>query len=373
MKKYLEYDIEDFVWDDYFRQWVLIPTRESDNFWKNWIVQYPEKAKLIEDARTLVKALKVNEQSLSDQEIQNVVRHTLELAEEKEAAENFEQPGFISINRKFWIQAAAAVAILVGLSWGVKTNFVPKNSVNVSYEKLVSNTSSLLTETLNEHENPLPVKLSDGSLVILTKGSRISYPKTFSGSKREVFLSGEAFFEVTKNPEKPFLVYANGLITKVLGTSFRVRAYESDKDVTVEVKTGRVSVFAQSDPKIKEKATNRELEGVVLTPNQKIIYAREDVRLTKSLVEAPVMIATEKSKQSFEFEDTPVSEVLLAIEKAYSVDIVFDEELLANCPLTASLTDLQLFEKLNIICKGVEARYEILDGQIVIYSKGCKQ
>jgi transmembrane sensor len=191
------------------------------------------------------------------------------------------------------------------------------------------------------------------------------------GNTREIFLSGEAFFEVTKNPKKPFLVFANGLVTKVLGTSFSVRAYDKDKEVTVEVKSGKVSVFAQSDANSKEKATNRELAGVVLTPNQKIVYAREEVRMAKLLVEAPIIIAPEKVKTVFEFEDTPVSEILRSLEKAYSIDIVF-EELLSNCPLTASLTDLQLFDKLNIICKGVEARYEILDGQIVIYSKGCR-
>jgi hypothetical protein len=73
----------------------------------------------------------------------------------------------------------------------------------------------------------------------------------------------------------------------------------------------------------------------------------------------------------FEFDDTPVSEVFAVLEKSYSVDIVYDEELMHNCPLTASLTNESLFEKLNIICKAVEARYSLIDGQIVIDSKGC--
>ncbi|MBC8151681.1 MAG: FecR family protein, partial [Bacteroidetes bacterium] len=209
-------------------------------------------------------------------------------------------------------------------------------------------------------------------LIILKKNSRISYAPSFTGSSREVYLSGEGFFEVTKNPDRPFLIYANGLVTKVLGTSFSIKAYPGDPNVTVEVKTGRVAVFTQSDPRINAKAGSRELEGVLLTPNQRIVYVRDEVRLAKSLIDAPQLISEAPTKNRFTFEETPVPAVFDALEKAYEVDIVYDEQLLANCPLTATLTDQPLFEKLDIICQVIEARYEVMDGQIVIYSRGCK-
>ena len=177
---------------------------------------------------------------------------------------------------------------------------------------------------------------------------------------------------MAKDPDRPFLVYAKELVTKVLGTSFSIEAYEGSDNITVEVKTGRVSVFAKSDPEVKQKATNRELNGVVLTPNQKITYNRGEVRLVKSLVENPEVILPKSKSTQFEFEETPASEVFAAIGKAYGIDILYDEDLLKDCPLNASLDTQTLHEKLTIICKAVEAQYEILDGQIVIHSKGCR-
>ena len=371
MKKYDNFDIEDFVWDTGFRQWVLTPNREINAFWQEWIEHNSDKLATIEQAKTIINTLKINSPTISEEEIDETINQTILKINDVEGYEP-ERVSIFYYQQKQWLSIAASILLLMGIGFWY-TQFSPqKSSEKGIYEKLVANNPNELIEVTNKSEKILPIQLIDGSLVLLKKGSRVSYSKNFMGNTREILLSGEAFFEVTKNPEKPFLVFANGLVTKVLGTSFNIKAYDKDKEVTVEVKSGKVSVFAQSDANSKQKATNRELGGVVLTPNQKIVYTREEVRMAKSLVEMPIIIEQEKIKTVFEFEDTPVSEILHNLEKAYSIDIVFDEELLSNCPLTASLTDLQLFDKLNIICKGIEAHYEILDGQIVIYSKGCR-
>lgn len=371
MKKYNEFDIEDFVWDTDFRQWALTPNREINAFWEKWIEQNSDKIAMIEQAKIIVNTLKINSPAIREEEIDEKIDQIISKINDIEEYEP-EQVILFYRNQKYWLKIAASIFLLMGIGFWYNHISSQKSPVKGIYEKLIAENPNELVEVKNENEKTLPIQLIDGSLVLLKKGSRISYAKNFLGNTREIFLSGEAFFEVTKNPKKPFIVFANGLVTKVLGTSFSIKAYDKDKEVTVEVKSGKVSVFAQSDANSKEKATNRELGGVVLTPNQKIVYAREEVRMAKSLVEMPIIVEQEKIKTVFEFEDTPVSEILNNLEKAYSIDIVFDEELLSNCPLTASLTDLQLFDKLNIICKGVEAHYEILDGQIVIYSKGCR-
>ena len=94
--------------------------------------------------------------------------------------------------------------------------------------------------------------------------------------------------------------------------------------------------------------------------------------MVKTLVEKPEIIVPKAQIPHFEFEDTPASEAFATIGKAYGIDILFDEELLRDCPLTAALDSQTLHEKLSIICKAVEARYEILDGQIIIHSRGCR-
>jgi hypothetical protein len=371
MKKYNDFDIEDFVWDTDFRQWVLTPNREINAFWQEWINQNLDKVAIIKQAKTIVNTLKIDSPTIEEEEINQRINQTILKINDRQEY----QPKKVSLfysKQKQWLKIAASIFLLMGIGFWYNHLSSQESSEKGIYEKLVNENHNELIEVKNENQKALPIRLIDGSLVLLKEGSRISYSKNFMGNTREILLSGEAFFEVTKNPEKPFIVFANGLVTKVLGTSFSIKAYDKDKEVTVEVKSGKVSVFAQSDANSKEKATNRELGGVVLTPNQKIVYTREEVRMAKSLVEMPIIVQQEKIKTSFEFEDTPVSEILGILEKAYSINIVFDEELLANCPLTASLTDLQLFDKLNIICKGIEARYEVLDGQIVIYSKGCR-
>jgi hypothetical protein len=264
---------------------------------------------------------------------------------------------------------AASVILFIGLGcWGWIA-YSRQQTDNV-YETFVTDKKSKLIEVINKGVEPQIILLNDGSKVTLKEGSRMSYEASFSGNNRIVYLTGEAFFEVVRNPQKPFLVYANELVTKVLGTSFSVKANKFDKQVVVEVKTGKVSVSAQKG--FDEKAD--KFKGLILTPNQKVVYDREVEQLTKSLVAEPILVLQEKEVQmmDFNFDDTPANEVFEVLENAYGIHIIYDADLLKNCPVTAPLSDQNLYNKLKIICKAIEAQYELIDGQIIIQSKGCK-
>jgi transmembrane sensor len=374
MDRYNHYIVEDFVWDVFFRQWVLSPTRETDIAWNEWIENNPEKSDIIQQAKSIVLSMRLNEPEISEPEIREVINRTISRIhthspEPALGEEVLRRPFY----RAMWLQVAASAAFLIISTW-IGYSFYNKKESLLTGENTPTEARRdlLLVEKMNTTSSNLLVSLSDGSRITLSPKGRIRYPEQFIGANREVYLEGEAFFEISKDPDHPFFVYANGLITKVLGTSFRIKAYEQSDEVTVEVKTGRVSVFAQSDPDVVEKASNRELEGVVLNPNQKIIYAREEVRMIKTLVEKPEIVLPKTEVPQFEFEDTPVTEAFVSIGKAYGIDILFDEELLKGCPLTATLDNQTLHEKLTIICKAVEASYEILDGQVVIHGKGCR-
>jgi hypothetical protein len=199
----------------------------------------------------------------------------------------------------------------------------------------------------------------------LKNKSLLKFPQKFQQGKREVFLEGEAFFEVSHNPSSPFMVYANGVITKVLGTSFNVKAYQSDVNVTVSVKTGKVSVYKQSE-------NSREELQVILTPNQQAVYDKSRDEVSRMLVQEPKIILPRDELIKMHFEDAPVTEIFMAIEKAYGVDILYDEEILSNCSLTTSLLDETLYTRLNIICKAIGASYTIHDTHIEIESTGCQ-
>jgi type II secretory pathway component GspD/PulD (secretin) len=105
-----------------------------------------------------------------------------------------------------------------------------------------------------------------------------------------------------------------------------------------------------------------------------VVYDREVEQLTKSLVAEPILVLQEKEVQmmDFNFDDTPANEVFEVLEKAYGIHIIFDADLLKNCPVTAPLSNQNLYKKLKIICKAIEAEYVLIDGQIIIQSKGCK-
>ncbi|GAB3906207.1 FecR family protein [Larkinella knui] len=354
--EYADFDLEDFLKDASFKHWVYAPTPETDAFWRQFLHRYPEKQQLVDNARMVLRS--IDDAVMQDYPDEEQVGRMFRTIQERIQPAPVRR---IPINWR-WL---AAASLLLGLGLWV----YQKNRLPTQYEQLIDQSATALLEKSNPSDRPLTVRLPDRSTVLLQPNSRISFARHFGQqSKREVYLTGEAFFQVTKNPDKPFFVYADELVTKVLGTSFWIKAVEAGKQVVVQVKTGKVSVFARTDSRANAMRANRELEGVVLTPNQQLAFSRDEVRMKKSLVAEPEPIQA----QSFAFKDTPVSRIFSTLEEAYGIDIVYDEELLGNCLLTASLTDEPLFDKLTLLCKGIEGHYEVVDAQIVITAKGCQ-
>ncbi|GAB3985505.1 FecR family protein [Spirosoma daeguense] len=312
-------------------------------------------------------SLDTESQSVSEQEKALLLARNWDALRSRTVAQTPAQPV------RFWwrpVWAAAAVVVLAsGLAWYFLSQPAALNRIP---NQMASGVRSLtLTKRVNTSEQPERITLSDGSVVTLQPGSQIQYPQPFSGAKREVTLVGEAFFDVQKNPQKPFFVYANDLVTKVLGTSFRVKAYPNDRDVTVAVRTGRVSVYSPKLATQTKASADPETIGVVLAPNQQVTFQGLEQRLVKTLVEKPVMLIPKAEQTSFTFQNAPVSSILTAIEKTYGIDVVYDEDILANCFITTALDQEDLYGKLTIICKLMGATYKVIDAQIVITGPGC--
>lgn len=210
--------------------------------------------------------------------------------------------------------------------------------------------------------------LADGSRVTLYPGSSLRYRAGLAGPQREVRLTGEAFFQVAKNPSRPFLVYTEQLVTTVLGTSFRVRAYDGRPN-EVAVEAGRVSVQLRQGADLHATPAQPAKGGVVLLPNQQVAYSALAPRaLRKQLVTNPLVL----EMQTFAFENKPVIEVLQALEKAYGVAILYDSRKLAGCTVTITFYQESLYEKLDVLSKALGARYSTTnDAQIRFNSNGC--
>ena len=224
-----------------------------------------------------------------------------------------------------------------------------------------------MVHVVNSEKVMKKVALKDGSVISLQPGGEISFPEKF-GTIREVYLSGEAFFEVARDVSRPFLVHANEVTTKVLGTSFLIKAYEQEKEVVVAVKTGRVSVRADKDGVNGSRGLPQE---IILTPNQQVVYSREQNLVVKTLVEVPQLIVKKESVKTM-YTNAPVTQIFQALEASYGVDIQYDEKVLSRCTLTSDMTEEGLYEQIAIVCNALGAHYSIEEMSIVVDAKGCR-
>lgn len=211
------------------------------------------------------------------------------------------------------------------------------------------------------------IALPDGSMVTLDVNSKISIQKEMSTKTRSVYLTGGAFFDVKRDTLRPFVVYANEVTTKVLGTSFHIKAYESAKEITVAVKTGKVSVYAKTD----ETQSRNQIREVILTPNQRVIYNRGEKKVLKQIVDNPDIILPKATLFKMDYDDAPVTKIFEVLEENYGIDIQYDPELLKGCVLTTSMTDEGFYERIEIICKAINAQYKTENAVVIIESRGC--
>lgn len=354
-----EFTVEELVLDDYFRKWVQGQLPEEDTYWETWLAEVPGRVELVDQAKFVLEAFRMEHEILNERRMRGNVQKIMTGIEKRDETE---KSAFIFHGWKI----AAAAALVAVLFW-----FFAQRNESTPYNVMVEASGIKTIEKINNADTPLTISLSDGSSITLQPGSKLSYPEAFDRDKREVILSGEGFFDIARDSQRPFQVYANEIVTRVLGTSFHIRAYEQDADIRVKVVTGKVSVLTT-------KALTRThgsipAEGLILTPNQMAIYARVPEKLTRTLVENPGIIKSSTKRSSdYNFEDTPVPQVFRALEEGYGVPIVYNAEQLAGCTVTAPLENENLYEKLDMICKVLRASYEIVDAQVVITSKGCQ-
>ena len=267
----------------------------------------------------------------------------------------------------FKVGFAAAVVLLLGIfAW----NYLQKGALTTNIS-MVQSTPKGMLEIQNLSNQAKKITLEDGSQVTLQPQSKLSYPEHFNTDKREVYLTGEGFFEVQKNPQKPFFVYAGNVTTKVLGTSFYVKSFDGVRKVEVEVVSGRVSVYEKENNEVQ---TNKQTNGVILLPNHKVTFFAESNLFVTNIVANPIIQTTkiQDTKVFFEFDDTPMSEVLKKLREAYGLEIIVENETMNNCILTADITNQHLYTKLDIICAAIGATYEVKGTTILINGKGCE-
>lgn len=274
------------------------------------------------------------------------------------------------------IYSGVAAALLLALGYlyfFVKANDAPV--VSKTDKLLVQAPKGKLIDFVNGQKAPVSITLDDKSTVVIAPGSRVIYPEHFPSNKREIQLTGIAFFQVTKDSHRPFCVYSGKLVTRVLGTSFWVKTQmHNSNSVEVEVVTGKVSVFEnkQATGTKKESESVHGLNnGVILTPNQRVTYFEESGHLMTSLVEKPVPIVIEAAPAKAVFNNETIPSIIANLQSQYGIEIVVAGDRLEKCTFTGDLTDMSLFDKLDLICKSNQATYEVKGTRILISGEGC--
>ncbi|CAG5069171.1 hypothetical protein DYBT9623_01907 [Dyadobacter sp. CECT 9623] len=363
MINYRSLSVEELATDEMFRRWVLEPTPEISFFWNRWTDENPDKVPMVNLARELVLSVhSIYSDDLTDEMLHQEIAEITRMAEERKYNRRLR-----SFLPAIW-KAAAAIVLISGLGvlyfTSKQSEEQPASSANAI------NIKSELEIRTNTTQQEMTILLSDNSVATLAKGSSISYPKTFAENERRVYLKGEAFFDVSKNENKPFLVYTNETVTKVLGTSFRVKAFDDENTVLVAVKTGRVSVFPKTEYEHTEEKRAPQ-SGVILSPNEQAVFNRKENRLERGNVQSPEILVESIVQRNQVFDDKPVAEVLNTLQKIYGIQIQYNADLLAQCRISAQFDDETLKQRMNAICQAIGASYEMMDGEVVISSRGC--
>ena len=199
--------------------------------------------------------------------------------------------------------------------------------------------------------------LSDGTRIWLDAGSSLQYPAAFSGDERRVLLAGEAYFEVASSADKPFVVYANQAVVKVLGTKFNVRAWQLEKRVSVAVLEGKVALGA--GPKTRH--------GIEIVKGQMSILRQDGVPGAPRPVDLEHQLGWMQHKVSF--DNVPLHEILYQLERWYEVQFALDDNSLAAERLTIQIQAQPLDEVLELLAALTGLQYQQADGLVRLLAK----
>lgn len=198
--------------------------------------------------------------------------------------------------------------------------------------------------------------LADGSKVWLNAASELKYPINFSGSERKVFIEGEAYFEIAKNKDKPFIVHTKGYDVEVLGTSFNIMAYNNEQQIATTLDEGAVKITRGG----KEKP-------VYLYPGQQAILQENSNRI--EVADVDTYQYTSWKDGLFVFKSEPLGSITRKISKWYNCEIQFADSELENTKFTGTLRrDIDLDKLLDIISQTCQIDFSVSENKVIIIS-----
>ncbi|WCT11429.1 FecR family protein [Mucilaginibacter jinjuensis] len=256
----------------------------------------------------------------------------------------------ITRNVGIWykLAGAAAVIFVLGAVAMLYTAKIKNASDGPDPEKhiiVVTNNSNQIYKS----------NLPDHSSVWLSPHSQLRFPEKFAAASRNVSMQGECFFEISKNPKRPFIINSNAMITKVWGTSFLVRDNALSNQADVSVLTGKVSVAIKSNHVASLKLEKGE---VMLYPHQKVIclVAQHVLKMQEAVNEPALQIW---NRVNLSFDNKPLNEIIPVLNATYHVHIKAGSAKINHYVLTADLAGFNMADVLEALKKTLNVNYQI--------------
>lgn len=344
---YTQAELEALLKDDEFVQWILHPGQADSSRWEAWVREHADRPALVERCRRIVTDVRAAETDLRAEALAGEIWLDVEAAM---------QP------RLRWARFAAAAAVtllLAGAGWWWMGQGPAQTQETAQAASSVARTGNGEVLVSNTGEDLKSVLMVDGSRITLSPGARVRFQSLPGPDARNVRLEGTAFFEVTADPKRPFIVYAGKVVTRVLGTSFRI---SGDRSITVAVRSGKVAVSHDGNK-----------ESWILLPNEQATYdagrntMARSVVIHKEILDNPALPVPR-----FSFDETPAPAVVDDLAATYAVSIRYDRGLFEKCRITVSLEEGTFYDKLDVLCKVLGASYEIVNNEVRISGPGCQ-
>jgi ferric-dicitrate binding protein FerR (iron transport regulator) len=339
--KYIIYTTEDFVEDKDFRCWVNTPNETLDSYWTSFMEEFPEKTEPIMQAKQIVNALYIEEEPVAPEEYTESLNFLKAYIDKKSGASD-------KISKLFVLMRNAA-AILLLPTLAISTYFYQSQSGNKAAGQVV--------QYIVPNGQKSNVILADGTKVWLNSGSTLTVSLD-NTKQRNVQLSGEAFFDVTKNEEVPFLVKTHDYSVKVYGTQFDVRAYPGQKESETILQEGSISILTDAKEEIK------------MTPGQSF-YVDQQNKYT--ITEVDPEVHTSWKDNVLKIDNERLRDLLVRMEHWYGVKIQVDSyDVVKDLKYTLTIKTESLREMLDLMNYVTPLSYKI-EGENVILKYKLKQ
>ena len=340
MKKISDYKFEDFISDESFLDYAKGTNPDNIKLWESRLAETPDKYKTAIEAKFFIQLISFKKQSLSQEFITeewNRLNKRLNINNKRTIT------GFKKYKIKIW-QYAAVFAFLMVLAGSVFfSDYIFNTNDKIAYNEIITPKGQIKN-----------ILLPDGSLVFLNSDTKLKYKSNFGTKKREVFLEGEAFFDVTQNPRKPFIVYTSENTVKVLGTAFNVSAYPDENIHQISLERGKISI---SHDKGKSLLLNPDETYLLLcNKNQSKIFKTENVEIYSSWKDGKII-----------FRNQRFADIVRKLERSHNIVINIQNTKIENLRYTGEFNindDVRMI--LGIISLTTPVNYEIKNDTIFI-------